>query len=51
MNQNFQGFSIAKCQQVPGHGDLIVYMVPSGYGNKTTQRNNGILSGSNRSYS
>ena len=47
MNQNFQGFSFAKCQQVPGHGDLIVYM-PSGYGNKTKKRNNGILSGSDR---
>ena len=27
MNQNFQGVSFAKCQQVPGHGDLIVYML------------------------
>jgi hypothetical protein len=49
MNQNFQGFSFAKCQQVPGHGDLIVYM-PSGYGNKTKKRNNGILSGSDRDF-
>ena len=41
MNQNFQGFSFAKCTQVPGHGNLVVY-IPSGYGNKTKKRHGGL---------
>ena len=49
MNQNFQGFSFAKCQQVPGHGELVVY-IPSGYGNKTKKRHNGALSARDREF-
>ena len=41
MNENFQGFSFAKCTQVPGHGDLVVY-IPSGYGNKTKKCHGGL---------
>lgn len=40
MNQNFQGFAVGKCRQVPGHGDLIVY-IPTNYGCRTKKRHGG----------